>query len=43
MVAVQVHFAVPASGAFVRQNGTMAVGKPEIHLCEATELPSPMG
>ena len=43
LAAVQVHFAVPASGAFVRQLDAMAVGRPEIHLYEATELPSSLG
>ena len=43
MAAVQVHFAVPESGAFVRQLGAYAVGRPEIHLYEATELPSTVG
>ena len=43
MAAVQVHFAVPESGAFVRQLGAFAAGRPEIHLYEAAELPSPLG
>ena len=43
LAAVQVHFAVPESGAFVRQLGVIAVGRTEIHLYEATELPSPLG
>ena len=43
MAAVQVHFAVPESGAFVRQLGAMAVGRPEMRIFEATELPSPLG
>ena len=43
MAAVRVHFAVPESGAFVRQLGAFAAGRPEIHLYEAAELPSPLG
>ena len=43
MAAVQVHFAVPESAAFVRQLGAMAVARPEMRLYEATELPSPLG
>lgn len=40
MAAVKVHFAVPASRTFGQAWGAMAVGRPEIHLFEATELPS---
>ena len=43
MAAVQVHFAVPESGAFVRQLGAMAVGRPEMKIFEATELPARLG
>ena len=35
--AVKAHFAVPASGEFVRNLGTMAVGKPEMNIFEATQ------
>ena len=38
MAAVQVHFAVPESGEFVRQLGAYAVGRPEMRIFEATEL-----
>ena len=38
LAAVQVHFAMPESGAFVRQLGVMAVGRPEIRLFEADEI-----
>ena len=43
MAAVKAHFALPASGEFVRNLGAMAVGKPELKIFEATELPSPLG
>jgi len=43
MAAVMTHFAVPASGEFVRQLGAMAVERPDIQLFEATKLPSPLG
>ena len=43
MAAVMTHFAVPESGEFVRQLGAMAVGRPDIQLFEAEELPSPLG
>ena len=43
MAAVMTHFAVPESGEFVRKLGAMAEGRPEIHLVEAVELPSPLG
>ena len=43
MAAVQVHFAVPESGAFVRQLGAIAVGRPEMKIFEATELPARLG
>ena len=43
MAAVKAHFAVPASGEFVRRPGAMAVGQPDIQLFEAIELPSPVG
>ncbi len=43
MAAVMTHFAVPESGEFVRKLGALAVGRPEIHLFEASELPSPSG
>ncbi|MGH6786834.1 MAG: putative quinol monooxygenase [Novosphingobium sp.] len=38
MAAVQAHFAVPESGAFVRELSALAVGAPEMRLFEATEL-----
>ena len=38
MAAVQVHFAVPESGAFVRQLGAIAVGRPEMKIFEAIEV-----
>ena len=41
--AVKAHFAVPESGAFVRRLGAMAVGKPDIQLFEAIELPARLG
>lgn len=40
MAAVQTHFAVPESGAFVRGLGPLAEGRPVIKLFEAQELPS---
>ena len=43
LAAVQVHFAVPESGAFVRQLGAIAVGRPEMKIFEATELPALLG
>ena len=43
MAAVKAHFALPASGEFLRNLGAMAVGKPEMKIFEATELPSPLG
>lgn len=43
MAAVMAHFAVPASGEFIRKLGAMALGKPDIQLFEATALPSPLG
>jgi quinol monooxygenase YgiN len=43
MAAVMTHFAVPESVEFVRKLGAMAVGRPDIHLFEAVELPSPLG
>ena len=43
MAAAQVHFAVPESGAFVRQLGAIAVGRPEMKIFEATELPARLG
>ena len=43
IAAVMTHFAVPESGEFVRKLGAMAMGRPDIHLFEATELPSPLG
>ena len=41
MAAVQVHFAVPESGAFVRALGAIAVGAPTIRIYDATEIPFP--
>ena len=38
MAAVQTHFAVPASGLFVRTLGEWAEGAPEMKLFEATEI-----
>ena len=38
MAAVKVHFAVPESGAFVRQLGAMAVGRPVMKIYEAEEV-----
>lgn len=43
MAAVKLHFAVPESGEFVRKLGALAVGRTDIHLFEAVELPSPLG
>lgn len=43
MTAVMTHFAVPESGEFVRKLGALALGRPDIHLFEAIELPSPLG
>ena len=38
LAAVQVHFAVPESGEFVRQLGAYTVGRPEMQIFEVTEL-----
>lgn len=38
MSVVQAHFAVPESGAFVRELTAMATGTPEMRLFEASEL-----
>ena len=38
MAAVQVHFAVPASGGFVRELAAMSEGKPEMRIFEAEEV-----
>lgn len=38
MAAVQTHFAVPASGEFVRTLGGWAEGAPEMKLFEASEI-----
>ncbi|MFM5894109.1 MAG: putative quinol monooxygenase [Novosphingobium sp.] len=38
MAAVKTHFAVPASGEFVRTLGGWAEGAPDMKLFEATEL-----
>ena len=43
MAAVQTHFAVPASGEFVRTLGGWAEGAPVMKIYEASELPSPLG
>ena len=43
MAAVMTHFAMPESGEFVRKLGALEVGRPDIHLFEAVELPSPLG
>ena len=43
IAAVQTHFAVPKSSDFVRKLGAMAVARPDIHLYQASELPSPFG
>jgi quinol monooxygenase YgiN len=39
--ALQRHFAVPESGAFVNALGAMAAVRPRIRLYRATELPFP--
>lgn len=38
MAAVQAHFAVPESGAFVRKLTAMAIGEAEMRLFEASEI-----
>lgn len=38
MAAVQAHFAVPASGAFVRELAAMGEGRPVMRLFEASEV-----
>ena len=38
MAAVQVHFAVPESGAFVRESSALAVGKPVMRMFGAEEV-----
>lgn len=38
MAAVQAHFAVPESGAFVRELGGLAVARPEMRLFVAEEV-----
>ena len=38
MAAVKAHFAVPASGAFVRALGAMAVGAPVMRIFAAEEV-----
>lgn len=39
--AVMTHFAVPASGQFVRALAALADGAPEVRLFSADELPAP--
>lgn len=41
MAAVQQHFAVPASGRFVRDLAALALARPEIRIFDARELPAP--
>ncbi len=41
MPAVQAHFAVPESGAFVRALTGMALAAPEMHIYQASELARP--
>ena len=41
MAAVKAHFAVPESGAFVRELAGMGVGAPWMRMFEAKELPTP--
>ena len=43
MAAVKVHFAVPASGEFVRRLGAVATERPAMQIFEAEELASPFG
>ncbi len=38
MAAVKVHFAVPESGAFVRQLEALAMGRPVMKMFEAEEI-----
>ena len=38
MDAVQKHFAVPESGAFVREIGALAIGAPEIAIYHSQEI-----
>ena len=42
MAAVQAHFAVPESGAFVREFAALAVGKPEMRIFAAEEVVAPV-
>jgi len=41
MAAVQAHFAVPASGEFVRAVAALATARPEISIMDATKLDVP--
>lgn len=41
MAAVQAHFAVPASGEFVRKLTAMAEAAPDMQIYDASELPRP--
>ena len=41
MEAVQKHFAVPQSGAFIREIAGMAIDKPSIRIFSASELDLP--
>lgn len=41
MEAVQVHFAVPQSGEFIRQVAALAAGRPDISIFDASELETP--
>ena len=43
MAAVKVHFAVPASGEFVRRLAAVATERPAMQIFEAEELASPLG
>jgi len=43
MAAVKAHFAMLASGEFVRALGPMAVGTPVMRIYRAEEIPSPQG
>ena len=42
MAAVQAHFAVPESGAFVRELSALAVGKPVMRIFAAEEVVPPV-